>query len=810
MSTFRSVRTKEATPSYRFSLIVNQDSIVKEHGCLKLQTSSSWIGCLIINLICIAATLSAADSLGVVSYDGDVYRPYVAAGVRPSDEDVRLHTDMFLPLFWNDSSLLFADVRGQFADVGGGEGNWGLAIRHLMDCECILGAYGFYDLKQSANGNWFHQGTIGAELLTRRFDLRFNGYLPEGGSQTAVAPTAVISNGNLVVQNNEERAYHGFDGEVGALLWQKPQWFESEIRGFAGFFHFETDSANARSVAGPRLRAEWRCYDLPWLGLDSRLTLGAQYQHDDVRGDQSAAVIAVRLPLGTDRGRSRRMCVMQRRMTDVIVRDIDVVTRATPTPGGQEAALHAEHDFAIGSVTVLDADTDDVPDAVATSTTDTVILDGSAGELELSHSIVVQDGQNLLGGGFTVKGADTGAVARFGTPIHLRGSDDTQSVIVMANNARVGHFSIAGGLHGISSDNGTDYDDLANVHLFGNEVTDAAENGFRFAAIDADSSLSGNRAFDNAEAGFWIDDNSGTLDRNTSQDNQTAGFVIASNSGSVTANRAMENGEEGFLLVYNDGLIFQNEAIENTMSGFVVSFNEGDISENESTDNASSGFEVETNNGVVSNNVAFDNFLDGFWFEDNYDTIQDNLSVFNFGNGFTLNDTAGTVSGNYAASNSFNGFEFRNNFGDFEDNTSEQNGSNGFDFKHNAGTIARNQAIGNDDDGYDFSYNLDTFSDNEAISNWNDGFQFYSNDHLMTGNQAIGNAEDGFYFNQNNGLFDGNYAEGNFDDGVDLVENFGTLSNNESNDNADQGYTGLNSGTSTDNVGSGNAGGDDF
>ncbi|MCA9139952.1 MAG: right-handed parallel beta-helix repeat-containing protein [Planctomycetales bacterium] len=749
-------------------------------------------------------------SQSLSAHSQDLFRPYVSVGARPSDNDVRLHTDMFIPLLWDESSLLFADVRGQFADAGGGEGNWGLAFRHLLEHDWIFGLYGFYDIKQSGNGNWFQQGTIGTELLSYRYDLRANVYFPEDGSQSAVAPTAVISNGNLVVQNNEERAYYGFDGEFGALLWRNPKWFDSEVRGFAGAYSFDTDSANARQIAGSRLRAEWRSYDLPWMGLDSRLTFGAQYQHDAVRGDQTAAIVSVRLPLGTDRGRSRRMCYMQRRMTDVIVRDIDIVTRATPTAGGQEAALHAEQGFAIGSVTVVDANTQNVAAVIAGATSDTVIIDGAAGDLEITDSIALQDGQNLLGGGFTVRGADTGVLARFGTPTHLHGMDDSQSVIVLANNTNVGHFEIDGGLHGVSSFNGTDYDDLSNVHVFDTDVQMAADSGFRFAALDSASSIERNQASDNAGSGFEIDDNLGVVSQNTSQGNLASGFSITSNSGTVTGNRTLGNDSYGFVFAANYGEITSNESIANTLSGFGVNYNEGEISGNESTDNASSGYFVNTNNGHVVNNVAFDNFLDGFWFEDNYGTIADNKAFDNFEDGFTFNDNAGTISGNYAAINSFNGFIFRNNFGTFQSNISEQNGSNGFDFKHNSGTFTENQAIGNSDDGYDFSYNLDTFTSNEAIGNFNDGFQFYGNNDLMSGNRAIGNAEDGFYFAENNGLFDGNYAEGNFDDGIDMIENFGTVSNNESYDNLDQGYTGLNSGTSINNVGSGNAGGDDF
>ncbi|MBB3206489.1 hypothetical protein FHS27_002298 [Rhodopirellula rubra] len=777
------------------------------------------VRCFLLLGCCLLPDISAAQSqwrVGEPAYDSaqsdKLYRAYISLGARPSDEDIRLHTDMFIPLMSNDENLLFADVRGQFADVGGGEGNAGLAFRHLFNDEWIWGGYGFYDLKQSGNGNWFSQGTLGTELLSARFDFRGNLYIPESGSEEVIAPTAVITNGNLVVQNNEERAYHGFDLEAGALLWRTPNWCDSEIRGFAGTYYFDTDSSNARTVAGPRVRAEWRSYDLPWMGQDSRLTVGAQYQHDDVRGGQTAAILMMRLPLGTDRGRTRRRTYMQRRMTDVIVRDIDVVTRPTPTPGGEEVALHAEQNFAIGSVTILDADTDDLAATVAAATTDTVIIDGGAGEVTTTDSIVVQTGQNLLGGGFMVKGADTGVTATIGTPTLLYGSDETQSVIVATDNTRIGHFEIEGGLHGISSFNGASYDDLANVQIFSNGVFDANGGGFRFAALDSASSLSLNRAYFNTGAGFEIDDNNATLTQNTSQDNANSGFYLTSNSGALSTNRAMENGEYGFVIGANDGTVTENEATENTFAGFAVIYNEGLFNKNESTDNASEGFRITTNNGTVSDNFAFDNFLDGFWFADNFDTISDNTSYENYGNGFVFNDSNGTIVDNYSGRNSFAGFVFGNNFGDFNDNSSHQNGSDGFDFSNNAGTMTGNSAIGNTDDGYDFSYNLSTFSGNFAINNRNDGFQFYGNNDQMTGNNATDNAEDGYYFNQNNGLFDGNFASGNYDDGIDMVENTatGTVSNNISVDNRDQGYTGTNNGTTSGNSGSGNAGGDTF
>ncbi|WP_146580833.1 right-handed parallel beta-helix repeat-containing protein [Neorhodopirellula pilleata] len=729
-------------------------------------------------LVCTVTNSSAQVPGTVLGRDGKLayvandpaYRAYASLTGRADDPN-RVHTDLFAPLVSQHDDLLFADVRGQFLYGGGAEGNLGLAYRHMFDNSFIVGTYGFYDVKRSTNENTFHQAAFGIELLSDLFDARWNGYIPEGGSAHAAQATAVVSGGNLVVQNNTERAYYGTDAEVGMLLWRLPQWCDSEVRAFAGGYHFDTNSPTANSISGPRIRAELRSFDLPFLAIDSRMTVGFQYQYDSVRHSQTAATIGIRMPFGLDRHRRRKMTHLERRMTDVIVRDVDVVAAVTPTPNGQETAVHAIYEFEIGSVTVLDARTDDLPNAVATATTDSVIIDGGSGNLELDEPIEVQLGQQLLAGGLRVKGADTGIQAKFGTPIKITGTDDTKAVILTADHSIISGFDIYGGKHGISSDLPGGLDDLIGVLIFSNNVSDAADSGFRFGTLDPLSVIAHNRSTGNGNHGFDIELNEGEFYQNNSLGNVGNGFDLFDNDGEVTLNRSLRNEGFGFYAGDNSGKFNLNEAYENDASGFDFADNNGEINNNLSADNGLQGFTFAANNGTVKGNAAFDNGSLGFDFVDNNGTIQENLAFDN-----------GSV-----------GFDFADNYGDFLDNSSSGNGLVGYFFNNNYGNVLRNTANLNGDEGFFFTDNIfgGVFSGNTASVNGDVGFLFSNNDGDFVDNVADANGLTGFRFAENSGT--------------------GTFEGNSADFNGDLGYEGVNNGTASANTGTGNvSGGDSF
>lgn len=270
-----------------------------------------------------------------------LWQSYLEAYGQTGSENVG-QLQLMAPLGQSERSLLFLDLRGNLGE-GKAEGNWGLAFRHFLTDDCIVGAYGFYDLRRTQNNNNFSQATFGAELLGNRWDARINGYLPENTAKRVDSLNmAELLNGTIVVLAGEERALPGLDFEVGRFFgsWQTGK-MDVALRGYVGAYHFDRTDDNASAIAGPRAGLELRLFDLDLLGEGSRVTLAGQVQHDSVRGTQGLAMVSLRVPLGIRTGRSvPKLSPLERRMVDRIVRDIDVVTTAAPAPVS-EAAINA-------------------------------------------------------------------------------------------------------------------------------------------------------------------------------------------------------------------------------------------------------------------------------------------------------------------------------------------------------------------------------------------------------------------------------------------------------------------------------------
>jgi len=146
------------------------------------------------------------------------WRPYTDLTYHGGGDRHMGEASLFLPVLQGETELLFADIRGKVFDDSAKEGNWGLAYRQMRPSGWIVGAYAFYDLRESAFDNTWNQGVFGGELMNINWDFRMNGYLAEGGGQVA-APTALLSGSSIYVANSIERAYSGMDGEIGRLLW---------------------------------------------------------------------------------------------------------------------------------------------------------------------------------------------------------------------------------------------------------------------------------------------------------------------------------------------------------------------------------------------------------------------------------------------------------------------------------------------------------------------------------------------------------------------------------------------------------------
>ncbi|HEY4135686.1 MAG TPA: inverse autotransporter beta domain-containing protein [Alphaproteobacteria bacterium] len=332
--------------------------------------------------------------------------------------------DLFLPLAQTDTTLVFGDMRMRFDDQESSEGNIGLGVRHMLSSGWNLGAYGYFDRRGTENDTKFSQATLGLEALSTDWDVRVNGYIPLGADTRKIgtgasSSTAELSGASVAIITTpgnmlEERSLGGFDAEVG---WRLPVFDannDEQLRFYVGGYRFAADGVE--DVAGPRARLDFTMAKVPFLWEGSRLTLGAEIQHDDPRGTQAFASIRLRIPLYGGES-SSRLTPQEQRMTDTIVRDIDIVSQTRSISGGAPTVETATATADGSALTVIDSASTTgaqmISAVAAAGVNSTVILSGS---FTTTASTQLQTGQTLMGAGSLTVRSASGKTATLNTP----------------------------------------------------------------------------------------------------------------------------------------------------------------------------------------------------------------------------------------------------------------------------------------------------------------------------------------------------------------------------------------------------------
>ena len=187
-------------------------------------------------------------------------------------------------------------------------------------------------------------------------------------------------------------------------------------------------------------------------------------------------------------------------MSNRIVRDVDI--RHNEAQGNQEIVRDAVTGKQLTNVTVVDANTANVPNA-----------DGSQGTINTNASVVTNPNQSLIGGGLQVTGA-SGATATFETRPTFMNSNNAVDAPVVANGASVRGINTNGGRNGIATTyNGSD-DPTAASQVLNNIVNGASVDGIRTGNING--TVADNTATGCGVNGFVFSDVSGTFSNNTS------------------------------------------------------------------------------------------------------------------------------------------------------------------------------------------------------------------------------------------------------------------------------------------------------
>ena len=170
----------------------------------------------------------------------------ITAGGKFSNHLESGYLDALIPFAKAGDVTLFGDLRGTWDDNHQLLLSFGLGARYLVPGrDIIIGANVYYDYIDSQFDNHFDQLGLGAELLTKWFDARFNYYLPDSGVHRAGTGPGFIG---------FESGLEGFNTEAGVLIPGLDKWLEARV--FAGYYNYH--SRVGVNFEGWKTRAEIR------------------------------------------------------------------------------------------------------------------------------------------------------------------------------------------------------------------------------------------------------------------------------------------------------------------------------------------------------------------------------------------------------------------------------------------------------------------------------------------------------------------------------------------------------------------------
>jgi len=527
-------------------------------------------------------------------------------GIGHNARDIGL-PQIMAPLWQNNDSMVFTDLRFRFDNEQSQEYNIGLGYRKEINSDWILGGYGFFDKLDSPDGYLYSQGTLGVEALSINNDARVNVYIPQstvhgvhGGGQVEIV-------GNQIgIASSMERALPGEDFELG----QKLPFNFADVRVYGGGYRYTAD--NFGIVAGPRGRLELTLNDqyIPQIPWGAEITVGGEIEHDDTRGTQSFALLKLKIPFGG--AVHDTTSTLDQRMNNFIVRDIDVVEKSGNGDSGGLQPVEA-NGVTLTSVAAASSTNNLATTINAASTNSLILVNGGGGNVATGGTVTLKSGQTVLGSGGTVvlTAANTGTTYNYtyagAVPTVAGGGSDS---IVMANNTQFNNLNFTGvlamnisGSHAVTIANvslaspsaGLFINGASNVAISNLTVTNP-QYGILLESNNSNISIANTQINNPTIAG--IETTSGSINNlliaNTQVNNATS-VAIDMSSGAITnlsiANTQANNaGSYGFYLNGDTITNFTyNNSQTNNGAGIGISFMNSPIAALSGSGNSSTG-----------------------------------------------------------------------------------------------------------------------------------------------------------------------------------------------------------------------------
>ncbi|MFT7087877.1 MAG: hypothetical protein ACJAZX_001326 [Rickettsiales bacterium] len=468
-----------------------------------------------------------------------------------------------------------------------------------MDNTLLLGAYGFYDVKRTDNANRFSQGTIGIEALTINWDFRGNYYFSENEikSTNSVMENsgAYVEGSNIFVNSQSfETSFDGFDVEIG----RKIPHFEN-LKLLGSYYHF-WNNVIGEKVDGYRGRGEYNFFNRN----GHTLSLEGEYSHDNLRSGTTFGGLRYSYRFGVSKNSKENnsqytLSEIEKRMTDRVVRDIDIVTKEVSdltkkleAGNGQEQMII----FVDNSATTIGDGTKESPYQTLqqaqnnSAKYDVIYVKYGDGTIAgYNQGIILKDHQKLFGQGQDLTLGDVMGNNAHDNVVIAKGSDAQYSKITKSFSG--GDNSLAHYLEAILNKR------IGTVTVANNNVI----KGLDISSTNDDGSF-----INDYGSGISIFNKTGSIiSNNKLSNNFVNGVQITSNgnndiSNNISNNIVSGNGWEGVV-----SRSYNSSSLTNIISDNNISGNDWGI--------YSASYDSSAQNNIIANNNIANNDFDGIY-----------------------------------------------------------------------------------------------------------------------------------------------------------------------------------------------------